>query len=239
MGDANSTRTYFKVYATFKCSSDACNRTWNSAHAWKRDEAITCEWCHENADLLHVVDEPLTLDNYRCTTNACDGYWQSIHDGMNSPQECDICGVLVDPDADGVQERFGRHYYFTCGNDACPVKPEWEDFSLEPQKTQRCTACFSRGDIIKIQELKRPSRWVRRRRQERLAKEGKVDNISLGGGGGGGGDEVGKHNSDFCDMCGDVQRQGLGSSCYKAKKIVTAVEQTEDGVEIERIIRAE
>jgi len=33
------------------------------------------------------------------------------------------------------------------------VRPEWEDFSLEAQKTQRCTVCHSRGNIIRIQEV--------------------------------------------------------------------------------------
>ncbi|ODM90182.1 hypothetical protein Ocin01_16497 [Orchesella cincta] len=228
-GQASNTRTYFKVYATFKCSSDKCNKTWNSAHAWEREELIACEFCQTKAEVLNVVDEMIKLDNYRCPVKNCENYWQSIHDGQNLEQECDLCEVKVRPD--GAQERFGRHYFYTCPNQTCAQCPEWEDFSIEPQKTQRCTKCSYRGDIIKVQKLKPVPRWVRDRQKEQLAKEGKSVGINLGGG-------KGKHNAEFCDMCQHIIREGKGRNCFNVRKIVCVLGKTADGVETEHIVSA-
>ncbi|CAL8121336.1 unnamed protein product [Orchesella dallaii] len=218
-GPTSNTRTYFKVYATFKCSSDKCKKTWNSAHAWEREEVIACEFCQIKAEVWNVVDEMIKLDNYRCSSKNCDDFWQSIHDGQNLAQDCELCGARTRPD--GVQERFGRHYFYICPNEKCAEQPEWEDFSLDAQKTQRCTKCSARGDIIKVQKLKRvPPR-----------RNGKSSTVNLGGGGG-------KHIAEFCDMCQQIRREGKGRNCFNVKKIVCQIGKAPNGVETESIIGA-
>lgn len=52
--------TFFKVFATFKCSNDQCKRTWGSAHAWEREDdegGIDCDSCNKAAKLVNAVDE--------------------------------------------------------------------------------------------------------------------------------------------------------------------------------------
>lgn len=53
-------RTYFKVFASFKCSNDKCNKTWHSAHGWEREDdegGINCELCNQPAELTNAKDE--------------------------------------------------------------------------------------------------------------------------------------------------------------------------------------
>lgn len=60
-GAGGNLRTYFKVFASFKCQNEACGRIWNSAHGWEREDddsgGINCEYCNVEAELVNAVDE--------------------------------------------------------------------------------------------------------------------------------------------------------------------------------------
>lgn len=49
--DKSEQRTYLKIKATFKCTSDKCNKLWTSVHAWERKEDVFCEKCSQKADV--------------------------------------------------------------------------------------------------------------------------------------------------------------------------------------------
>lgn len=153
----------------------------------------------------------LKLDSYHCF--KCENFWQSIHIPANSTQaqDCDLCNAAVFPSGP-PQERFGRHYWFRCMNKSCQEKDcsEWEDFSINEQKTQRCTKCGSRGEITKISKLKQMAPWWKR----------KLEMKRRGGracGGGAGEPDMDEsptnHVAEFCDMCQDIKRQGKGKNC--------------------------
>lgn len=178
----------------------------------------------------------LKLNTYLCKTPNCFNRWHSIYI-EDSPkedvvQDCDICGKAVSPEGE-PQERFGRHYWLRCLNEECPEKDcvEWEDFSLTQQKTQRCTKCYSRGDIFKVSKLKQVPFWMWKRKDKRR-----------GGGGldGGGEESPSNHVTEFCDMCQDIIRQGKGKNCRQWRLIKTKIVTGEgDGGDEEKIVGME
>ncbi|ODM90747.1 hypothetical protein Ocin01_15936 [Orchesella cincta] len=202
--------SYLKILAIFKCTGETCGKVWKSVHGWEREEEIYCEFCEKEAKVIDVKDEMLTLDNYEC---SCGTKWQSILDEKKPKQEC-YCGKMVAPS--GNQERYGRHYTFRCTKKGCEV--EWEDFSIEKQRGQRCgfPMCGNEGKIIGMQPL--PSQSFQKRRPQSAE---------------------GSHRADCCDMCMDIIAQGKGRTCMSYRKVTCKLENNVEGNVSEKIIHVE
>jgi hypothetical protein len=201
-GNAVIHRDLFKRYAMFRCTKVGCSKNakgkgWKSAHGWD-EEPATCEQCGTVVRTKKEEAEAnCELDMYIC--HQCENRWDCLHDPMTDKIECDHCGAMAE--RSGTQKRHAIHFWFECPN----CSEEWEEAQTGRGFSQRCQECHSAGEMLGMGKF----------------RDRRVQGTELGDGNGsdGWGYMGGTHDVEGCDMCQELKRKGIASSCTRKNQV--------------------